>query len=140
MLVEADYDAQIISSLLDADEDILIRSNTLHLFDSSLTALGEISLQSENITSDSTNVAGGRTDDSTDSDSASQADTDVTSTIDTVLSTRALSFDEIERLVLNQEQSSMDRLSKNLGLDRAQPMGLSDIQLMLQRSIQKQRN
>ena len=140
LLVEADYDAQIISSLLDADEDILIRSNTLHLFDSSLTALGEISLQSENMTSDSTNVAGGRTDDSTDSDSASQADTDVTSTIDTVLSTRALSFDEIERLVLNQEQSSMDRLSKNLGLDRAQPMGLSDIQLMLQRSIQKQRN
>lgn len=140
LVVDADFDAQIISSLLDAGEDILIRSNTLQLFDSSLNALGEIFLQSENITTDSTNVVGGRSDDSTDSSSASQAETDVTSSISTVLSTRTLSLEEIEQLVLNQEQSSMDRLSKDLGLDRVQPMGLRDIQGMLQRSIQKQRN
>ena len=140
LVVDADFDAQIISSLLDAGEDILIRSNTLQLFDSSLNALGEIFLQSENITTDSTNVVGGRSDDSTDSSSASQADTDVTSSINTVLSTRILSLEEIEQLVLNQEQSSMDRPSKDLGLDRVQPMGLRDIQDMLQRSIQKQRN
>ena len=34
----------------------------------------------------------------------------------------------------------MDRLSKDLGLDRVQPIGLRDIQGMLKRSIQKQRN
>ena len=140
LFVEADYDVKVTASELDAGRDILIRSNTLQLFDSSLNALRELSLQSADITTDATNVVGGSSDETTDSDSANQADADVTTAINTVLSTRTLSLDEIEQLVLNQEQSSMDRLSKNLGLDRAQPMGLRDIQNMLQRSIQKQRN
>ena len=140
LVVDADFEAQIISTELDAGEDILIRSNTLQLFDSSLNALGEILIQSEDITTDSAEVTAGQSDESMDSDSASETDADVTSSINTVLSTRTLSLEEIEQLVLNQEQSSMDRLSKDLGLDRAQPMGLSDIQDMLQRSIQQQRN
>ena len=138
MIVDADYDAQFISSNLNAGEDILIRSKTLQLFDSSLNAGGEISLQSEDILTDSTELTTGRSDESTDSDSTSEQATDVTLSKNTGLSTRTLTLDEIVQHIIN-ERLSMDRLSKELDLEKATPMGLSDIQDMLRRSIQMQR-
>lgn len=141
LLVDADYDVKMTSSELDAGRDILIRSKTIQLFNSNLNALGEISLQSEGLSVDSTLLMSDSSDDNqTDPDSAIQSESDAKSTINSVLSIRPLSPDEIEQSVLEQEQSSMDRLSNDLGLDRVQPMGLSDIQNMLQRSIQKYRN
>jgi hypothetical protein len=139
LIVDADYDAQFISSNLNAGEDILIRSKTLQLFDSSLNAGGEISLQSEDILTDSTELTTGRSDESTDSDSTSEQDTDVTLSKNTGLSTRTLTLDEIVQHIINEERLSMDRLSKELDLEKATPMGLSDIQDMLRRSIQMQR-
>ena len=140
LVVDADYDAQIFSSKLDAGQDILVRANTLQLFDVSLNALGAVSLQSQDVMTDSAELTAGRADDSTDSDSASEADSDVRALISSVLSTRTLTFDEIEQLLLNQEQLSMERLSKDLGLEKVQPMGLREIQEMLQWSIQQHRN
>ena len=140
LVVDADYDAQIFSSKLDAGQDILVRANTLQLFDVSLNALGAVSLQSQDVMTDSAELTAGRADDSTDSDSASEADSDVRASISSVLSTRTLTFDEIEQLLLNQEQLSMERLSKDLGLEKVQPMGLREIQEMLQWSIQQHRN
>ena len=139
LIVDADYDAQFISSNLNAGEDILIRSKTLQLFDSSLNAGGEISLQSEDILTDSTELTTGRSDESTDSDSTSEQATDVTLSKNTGLSTRTLTLDEIVQHIINEERLSMDRLSKELDLEKATPMGLIDIQDMLRRSIQMQR-
>jgi len=63
----------------------------------------------------------------------------VTLSMNTGLSTRTLTLDEIVQHIINEERLSMDRLSKELDLEKATPMGLSDIQDMLRRSIQMQR-
>ena len=48
-----------------------------------------------------------------------------------------LTLQQIEQQILMREQTAVSRLSRTLGLERIQPMGLSDIQRMLRSSMQR---
>ena len=133
LFVEADQSVELYSSSLDAGRDLFVQASSIQLQDSSLEAVGVISLQSENLSVESSQLRQGapnpQSDDVQSEDSSRNARP-------ASQSSRSLSLGEIEQIVLDQETTSMNQLSRDLGLPSVQPMGLKDIQHMLRLSIQ----
>lgn len=132
LFVEADQSVELYSSSLDAGRDLFVQANFIQIQDSSLEAVGEISLQSENLSVESSQLRQGAPNPQSDD---VQSEDSSRSGMPASQSSRSLSVGEIEQIVLDQETTTMNQLSQDLGLPSVQPMGLKDIQHMLRLSI-----
>ena len=133
LFIEADQSVELYSSSLDAGRDLFVQANTIQIQDSSLEAVGQISLQSENLSVEASQLTQGAPNSQSDD---VQSETNFKRGITSTQTSRSLSISEIEQIVLDQERMIMKQLSRDLGLPSVQPMGLKDIQKMLRLSIQ----
>ena len=104
LFIEADQSIKLYSSNLDAGRDLFIMSNTIQIQDSSLQAVGEISLQSEGLSVESSQLTQGAPNPESDAVQSESSSMGVTPAAQT---TRSLTISEIEQIVLDQETSTM---------------------------------
>ncbi|MAV10592.1 MAG: hypothetical protein CMN96_03980 [Synechococcus sp. MED850] len=113
-----------------------MKAYSIELQDTSIQAGDQISIQAEQLSVDLSQII----------DAAYQSDdqqSDQSVSVDDAVPSKSsqlsqnLTLQQIEQQILMREQTAVSRLSRTLGLERIQPMGLSDIQRMLRSSMQR---
>jgi hypothetical protein len=132
----ADRSVKLRSTGLDAGNNLFMKAYSIELQDTSIQAGDQISIQAEQLSVDLSQIveAAYQSDDQQ-SDQSVSVDDAVPSKSSQL--SQNLTLQQIEQQILMREQTAVSRLSRTLGLERIQPMGLSDIQRMLRSSMQR---